>query len=55
MIDLERRVVDLLERLSPREIRQLRTSLTAPQLAVAVKLKAAIRDAVLGRDDAHER
>ena len=53
--DLERRVVDLIDRMSPREVRQLRTSLTAPQIAVALKLKATLRDALLGRDEAHQR
>lgn len=53
--DIERRVVDLIDRMSPREVRQLRTSLTAPQIAVALKLKATLRDALLGRDEAHQR
>ena len=53
--DLERRVVDLIDRMSPREVRQLRTTLTAPQIAVALKLKATLRDALLGRDEAHQR
>ena len=53
--DLERHVVDLIDRMSPREVRQLRTTLTAPQIAVALKLKATLRDALLGRDEAHQR
>ena len=53
--DIERRVVDLIDRMSPREVRQLRTTLTAPQIAVALKLKATLRDALLGRDEAHQR
>lgn len=53
--DLERRVVDLIDRMSPREVRQLRTTLTAPQIAVALKLKATLKDALLGRDEAHQR
>lgn len=53
--DLERRVVDLIDRMSPREVRQLRTTLTAPQIAIAQKLKATLRDALLGRDEAHQR
>jgi hypothetical protein len=53
--DLERRVVDLIDRMSPREVRQLRTTLTAPQIAVALKLKASLKDALLGRDEAHQR
>ena len=53
--DLERRVMDLLDRMSPREVRQLRTTLTAPQIAVALKLKATLRDALLGIDGTHQR
>ena len=53
--DLERRIVDLIDRMSPREVRQLRTTLTAPQIAVALKLKATLRDAFLGVDEPHQR
>jgi hypothetical protein len=53
--DLERRIVDVLDRMSPREVRQLRTTLTAPQIAVALKLKNSIREVLLGRDEAHQR
>ena len=53
--DLERRVVDLIDRMSPREVRQLRTTLTAPQIAFALKLKATLRDALLGVDETHQR
>lgn len=48
--DLERRILGLLERLSPREVRQLRTILTAPQVAIAARLRGAVRDALLGRE-----
>lgn len=53
--DLERRIVDLLDRMSPRELRQLRTALAAPQVAVVLKLKATLRDVLLGREEAHQR
>jgi relaxase-like protein len=53
--DLERRIVDLLDRMSPRELRQLRTALATPQVAVVLKLKAALRDVLLGREEAHQR
>ena len=53
--DLERGVVDLLDRMSPRELRQLRTALAAPQVAVVLKLKATLRDVLLGRDEAQQR
>ena len=53
--DLERRIVDLLDRMSPRELRQLRTALAAPQVAVVPKLKATLRDVLLGREEAQQR
>lgn len=53
--DLERSIADLLDRMSPRELRQLRTALAAPQVAVVLKLKATLRDVLLGRDEAHQR
>ena len=53
--DLERRIVDLLDRMSPRELRQLRTALAAPQVAVVLKLKATLRDVLLCREEAQQR
>lgn len=53
--DLERRILDLLDRMTPRELRQLRRTLTAPQVAVVLKLKAALRDTLLGRDEQQQR
>lgn len=53
--DLERRMIDLLDRMSPRELRQLRTALAAPQVAVVLKLKATLRDVLLGREEANQR
>lgn len=49
--DLEYGIGRLLDELRPREVRQLRGAVSVPQLALAAKLNAAIRDAVLGRDD----
>jgi hypothetical protein len=51
--ELERRIIGLLERMSPHEIRRLRTALSPPQVALTLKIKRAIRDAVLGRDEMH--
>ena len=53
--DLERRILDLLDRMTPRELRQLRRALTAPQVAVVLKLKAALRDTLLGRDEPQQQ
>lgn len=51
--ELERRIVGLLERMSPHEVRRLRVALSPPQVALTLKIKRAIRDAVLGRDEMH--
>jgi hypothetical protein len=48
---LETKIIDLLDRMSPKEVRQLRLVLTAPQVALTLKLKTAVRDTVLGRDE----
>jgi hypothetical protein len=53
--DLERRIVGLLERLSPTEVRRLQSLLTPPQLVIAARLKGTLRDALLGREDTPER
>jgi len=53
--DLERRIIGLLERLSPTEVRRLQSLLTPPQLAIAARLKGTLRDALLGREDTPER
>jgi len=53
--DLERRIVSALERLSPAEFRRLQSMLTSPQLIIAARLKGAVRDALLGREDHPER
>ena len=52
--DLERQIAGLLERMSPKETRQLHMVLTAPQLAVASRIRSAVRDAVLGREAERE-
>jgi hypothetical protein len=48
---LEGRIVRLLDRMSPNELRQLQGVLSPPQLALTSKLKSVIRDAALGRDE----
>ncbi len=53
--ELERRIAQGLSALAPRELDQLRLAVTAPQLLVAQRVRAAVRDAVLGRDDAPTR
>jgi hypothetical protein len=52
--ELERQIVDLFYRMSPRELRQVRRTLTAPQIALAQKLKAVVRDTILARDEAYQ-
>jgi len=52
--ELERKIAGLLERMSPKETRQLHKMLTAPQLAVASRVRSAVRDAVLGREAERE-
>jgi hypothetical protein len=49
--ELERRILRLLDRISPNEVQQLRQALSAPQLALISKLKSVIRDTALGRDE----
>lgn len=53
--DLERRILDLLNRMSPRELRRLRTALAPPHVALVVRLKATLRDVILGREEGVER
>jgi hypothetical protein len=52
--ELGRKVLGTIEKLSPKEVRQLRTTLTAPQLAVTMQLKAAMRDIVVGKEAGQE-
>jgi hypothetical protein len=49
--ELERRILGLLDRMSPNEVRQLRLAIPAPQVALTLKLKSVVRDTVLGRDE----
>jgi hypothetical protein len=48
---LRARIGRAADRLLPSEARRLKTLVSAPQLALAMQLRAAVRDAVLGRDD----
>jgi len=49
--ELERRIANLIDRMSPREVRQLRRAISAPRLALAMEIRTTIRDIALGRDD----
>lgn len=49
--DLERHIAQLVDRMSPREVQQLRRVVTAPRFALAMEIRTAIRDMALGRDD----
>ena len=49
--DLERRIAQLVDRMSPREVQQLRRVVTAPRFALAMEIRTAVRDIALGRDD----
>ncbi len=49
--DLERRISNLLDRMSSREVRQLGRIVSAPRLALAMEIRTAIRDVALGRDN----
>ena len=44
-----------LSRLAPSEVQQLRAMVTAPQLAIATRLRHAARDLVLGKGEGRER
>lgn len=49
--ELERRIANLIDRMSPGEVRQLRRAISAPRLALAMEIRTTIRDVALGRDD----
>ena len=49
--DLERRIAQIVDRMSPREVQQLRRAVTAPRFALAMEIRTAVRDIALGRDD----
>ncbi|MFZ5625228.1 MAG: relaxase/mobilization nuclease domain-containing protein [Gemmatimonadota bacterium] len=52
---LEYQLGKAVERLLPREIERLRQMVSAPQLALLKSARAAVRDAILGRDDERQR
>lgn len=52
--ELENRIKGLLERMTPKETRQLRTMLTTPQIAVVARLRSAARDVLLGSEVGRE-
>jgi hypothetical protein len=49
--EVHRRLVRAMHLLAPRELERLHAVLTRPQWALAQKLKATVRDAMLGRDE----
>jgi hypothetical protein len=49
--ELRARIGRAAQRLLPHEVRRLKMLVTAPQLAAVMQLRAAVRDAALGRDD----
>lgn len=51
--DLRNQIVHAAARLLPHELRRLRTMVSAPQMAVATTLRAAIREAILAREAEH--
>jgi len=54
LAELEGKVKELLERLTPRETRQLRAMLTAPRIAIATRLTSTAREIVFGREAGQE-
>lgn len=53
--ELEHRIANLIDRMSPREVQQLRRVVSAPRFALAMELRTTIRDVALGRDDERNR
>jgi hypothetical protein len=53
--ELESRIAELVGRMSPREVQQLRRVVTAPRFALAMELRTTLRDIALGRDDERNR
>lgn len=49
--ELEYRIGRSIERLLPREIERLKMAATSPQLALAQRIRAVVKDVVLGRED----
>ena len=52
--EIERRVAYAMHLLAPRELEQLRSVITAPQWALVQKVKATVRDAMLGLSEGRE-
>ena len=50
-VDLEHRIAHAADRLLPRELRKLKTMITAPRLALLSTIKSTVRDALLARDE----
>ena len=49
--ELEHRIIQAADRLLPRELRKLKTMVTAPRLALLATIRSTIRDALLARDE----
>jgi len=50
-VDLEHRIAHAADRLLPRELRKLKTMITAPRLALLATIRSTVRDALLARDE----
>jgi len=50
-VDLEHRIAQAADRLLPRELRKLKTMITAPRLALLATIRSTVRDALLARDE----
>lgn len=53
--EVERRVAYAMRLLAPHELERLHTVLTAPQRALVQRLKATVRDVMLGRDEGQQQ
>lgn len=51
--DLRHQIVQAASRLLPHELRRLRAMVSAPQMAIAMTLRTAVRDAILAREAEH--
>ena len=49
--ELESRIIQAADRLLPRELRKLKTMVTAPRLALLATIRSTVRDALLARDE----
>ena len=50
-VDLEHSIARAADRLLPRELRKLKTMITAPRLALLATIRSTVRDALLARDE----